>query len=340
MKPFLPILRNSRWSLLIAACVAVLLAAGCAQLTLKERELVFRVEPGTARWFNELPAGLREVTIPVVKGAVVNGAVASGSDKPQHLHAWWWPVDDSGTPTATRTSSRTASSRTASSGTTGSEAPTILYLHGARWNLTGHLFRIAQLRDFGFSVLAVDYRGFGKSDGDVPSEETVYEDAQAAWEHLVKLQPDPGRRYIYGHSLGGAVAVDLASRLSAASEKDGLPPAAQGLIIESSFTTLADIARSLTSSLLPAELILSQKFGKIAGVRMPVLVVHGREDRYVSPRFSEELHAAARSPKKLLLIDGGTHNNSMRTGSEAYRMALNEVFGIGARGERFGIVQR
>ena len=95
--------------------------------------------------------------------------------------------------------------------------------------------------------------------------------------------------------------------------------------------------------MLPTQLILSQKFdtlGKIPGVGLPVLVVHGKEDRYVPPRFSEELFAAAQGPKKLLLIEGGTHNNSMRTGSEAYRQALAELFGLDAKGERVGIVQR
>jgi alpha-beta hydrolase superfamily lysophospholipase len=161
------------------------------------------------------------------------------SSRPPHIHAWWWPAADAA-------------------------APTVLYLHGARWNLTGHLFRLEQLRAFGFSVLAIDYRGFGKSDGDLPSEATVYEDAYAAWQRMLKLQPDAAKRYIYGHSLGGTVAVDLAARLHAASA--GGVPAARGLIIESSFTTLADIARSLTSELLPAGLILSQKFDTLGKI--------------------------------------------------------------------------
>ena len=241
---------------------------------------------------------------------------------PPH-HAWWGPAADARRRPPTR------------------NARTYCTLHGAD-NLTGHLFRIEQLRAFGFSVLAIDYRGFGKSDGDLPSEATVYEDAFAAWQRLVALQPDPSRRFIYGHSLGGSVAVDLAARLKVASDQSGRP-AARGLIIESSFTTLADIARSLTTSILPTQLILSQKFdtlGKIPGVGLPVLVVHGKEDRYVPPRFSEELFAAAQGPKKLLLIEGGTHNNSMRSGSEAYWQALAELFSLDARGERVGVVQR
>jgi alpha-beta hydrolase superfamily lysophospholipase len=91
------------------------------------------------------------------------------------------------------------------------DAPAILYLHGVRWNLTGQAFRIEQLRAMGYSVLAIDYRGFGQSRGDLPSEASVYEDARAAWERFTAMQPDAGKRLIYGHSLGGAVAIDLAA---------------------------------------------------------------------------------------------------------------------------------
>lgn len=285
--------------LVIAAITAILTVAGCAQLAQKERELVFRVEPGEARWFSGMPAGIQDLNIPV-----------KSAEGMQKLHAWWWPAADP-------------------------KAPALLYLHGARWNLTGQLFRIEQLHEFGFSVLAIDYRGFGKSEGEIPSEQTVYADALAGWERLAQLQPDAERRFIYGHSLGGAVAVDLAARLSAAGNANsGNPLPARGLIVESSFTTLADMARALSLSWLPVGMILSQKFdsaAKIAAVRMPVLVVHGREDRYVPARFSEKLYAAVAAPKKLLLVEGGSHNNSMRSGSAEYRKALGELFGLNLR---------
>ena len=283
-----------RWirAALIVATVTLLSAGGCAELAQKERELVFRVEPGTASWYSGLPSGVREIEIPV-----------AGK---QHMDAWWWPAPDA-------------------------NAPAVLYLHGSRWNLTGQLFRIAQLHDFGFSVLAIDYRGFGKSKGELPSEETVYEDAQAAWKRLSELQPDAARRYIYGHSLGGAVAVDLAHRL-AGEDANGLDnPKAAGLIVESSFTTLGDVAEAVVKTRWPIRWLLSQKFDsveKIAGVHVPVLLVHGTGDRYVPARFSEALYAAASAPKKLLLVEGATHNNSMRRGTDEYRTALSELFGL------------
>ena len=178
-------------------------------------------------------------------------------------------------------------------------------------------------------MLAIDYRGFGKSKGDLPSEESVYEDAQAAWQRLADLQPNAGRRYIYGHSLGGAVAVDLAHRV--ANDTAHALPQAAGLIVESSFTTLGDVAEAVVNTRWPIRWLLSQKFDsvdKIGGVRLPVLFVHGTDDRYVPARFSEALYAAALSPKKLLLVDGATHNNSMRRGADEYRAALDDLFGM------------
>jgi hypothetical protein len=286
--------RYTRW-LAAAVATAMLVGAGCAQLAEEERELTFRIVPGTASWYDGLPEGVQETDLSVDDGG-----------KPQHIHAWWWPAEDA-------------------------NAPAVLYLHGSRWNLTGQAFRIEELHDFGFSVLAIDYRGFGKSDGKLPSETTVYQDARVAWKRLAELEPDPERRYIYGHSLGGAVAIDLAAWLSEQSWKSGAAAPVHGLIVESSFTTLADIAEALTSPWLPVRLLLSQKFdslSKIRELRMPVLIVHGSGDSYVPSRFSEELYAAAPEPKKLLLVDGATHNNCMRVGSAAYRAALADFFGL------------
>jgi fermentation-respiration switch protein FrsA (DUF1100 family) len=270
---------------------AALLATGCVGLEQRERELTFRPTRDEAGWYTGQPAGLQEVYL----------SVDDRPDAPR-LHAWWWPADDE-------------------------RAPVVYYLHGARWNLTGHLNRIAQLRRFGFSVFAIDYRGFGKSDGELPSEAMVYEDARIGWRYVVAREPDPSRRLIYGHSLGGAVAVDLAA---------GLPggDSARGLIVESSFTNFADMAHEVTRGLVPAA-ILTQKFdsvGKIARVRMPVLVVHGEGDRYVPARFSEALFAAAPAPKRLLLVPNGTHNNSLHAGNSEYHRAVTELFGLGNGG--------
>jgi alpha-beta hydrolase superfamily lysophospholipase len=278
--------------LALAGLTSTLALAGIRQLGQTERQLLFRVTPGVASWYDGLPAGVQQsyVTVP-----------ADGAS--QRVRTWWWPAARAG-------------------------APAVLYLHGAKWNLTGQAFRIQALRRLGFSVFAIDYRGFGDSDGGLPSESSVYADAQAAWQRLAQLQPDASRRYIYGHSLGGAVAIDLAADLQA---KQAPALAAHGLIIESTFTNLSDIARSYTYSWVPTQFILRQKFdslAKIGRVGIPVLVVHGTEDRYVSPQFSESLYAAAAGRKELLMVEGANHNNSMLLGEEEYRVAMHDLFGI------------
>jgi len=280
------------WTVMFVVIVG--LPVGCSVLQHTERELVFRIEPGTASWYSGLPDDVQELELKAADFGLA-----------QNIHAWWWPANRK-------------------------DAPAILYLHGSRWNLTGQLFRIEQLHALGFSVLAIDYRGFGQSKGALPSEATVYEDARVAWERLKTLQPDPSRRLLYGHSLGGAVAIDLAAELGRDSQSGDLPAQARGLIIESTFTNLADVATAVADryTSLPVRWLLSQKFDsidKIAEIHMPVLIVHGTADGFVPPRFSEQLFAAAQEPKNLLLVPGGNHNNSMSLGKRAYSQAIDAL---------------
>jgi alpha-beta hydrolase superfamily lysophospholipase len=268
--------------------LAVLLGAGCAALVTQERELTFRPVRETSGWFSGLPPAVEEFYLPV-----------SGQPDAQRLFTWYWPGDDP-------------------------RAPTLLYLHGVRWNLTAHLRRIENLRSFGFAVVAIDYRGFGKSDGDMPSEESVYEDAAAAWRWVVAREPDPKKRFIYGHSLGTAVATELAVTRGA---DDGMG----GLIIEGGFTSLPEMAKALAPSWLPIDWLVQQKFAtidKMAKVPAPVLIVHGKGDAMVPPRFSEALYKAARDPKKLILVEGGSHYNTSWVGAAEYRAAIAELFGV------------
>jgi len=280
--------RSTRYCTATAAAVLAIAIGGCSALETKERELVFRPVKEPAGWYSGTPTDVQEIYLPV-------GATTPA----ERIHGWWWPAENP-------------------------RAPVVLYLHGVRWNLTGHLNRMSQLRRFGFSVFAIDYRGFGKSDGELPSEATVYEDARAGWQWLVQREPDASRRYIYGHSLGGAVAIDLAAQVS------GTPASARGLIVESSFTSLPQLVAESGYGWLPWQLLLSQKFdsvGKIQQIKMPVLIVHGADDRYVPAHLSSELYAAAPQPKKLLLIPNASHNNSVWTGDADYRLALDELFG-------------
>ena len=216
----------------------------------------------------------------------------------QRLHAWWLQGD---TP----------------------HAPAILYLHGARWNLTGSVSRIERWRQFGFSVLAVDYRGFGESSDVAPTEALAYEDAEAAWEKLAHLAP--GRpRYIVGHSLGGAIATELARR----------HPDASGLVLEATFTSVQDMVDQSAWGFLPVGLILTQHFdtlAKIADVKVPILITHGTRDTIVPFQMGERLYEAATAPKRFIRVEGGGHHNLSGAAFDQYRAALTELFGVGKK---------
>lgn len=274
-----------------AAAATVVSAGGCAMLDVKQREWIFRPQ----RDVQSTPAdyGLRYEDVWL--------AVAdSGDGEPrERVHGWWIP--------ATR-----------------ARAPSLLYLHGARWSLSNNLNRIARLQRMGFSVLAIDYRGFGQSDGELPSEAHAYADAQAAWEHLIALEPDPRRRFLYGHSLGGAVAIELATR------NKGIA----GLIVESTFTSIRDMVDVMGYGNLPIGALLTQHFdslAKMANVGVPVLFVHGTGDRYVPAAMSEKLYAAAHEPKRLLLVENAGHSNVSGVAFYRYRAAVREFVSFAGR---------
>ena len=196
----------------------------------------------------------------------------------------------------------------------------MLYLHGARWNVVGSAWRIERMRELGFTVVAVDYRGFGKSDPESPSEAKSYEDAQAAWNWIAQTYPNQPR-YIFGHSLGGAIAIELASRVT--DEK--------GTMVEGTFTSIPDVFSTLKWGWLPVKWLISQRFEseqKVAKIGSPLLVVHGSEDRLIAPALGRRLYEAAQQPKRFILVAGGSHHNTNGMGQTQYRAALKEMFGI------------
>jgi hypothetical protein len=200
------------------------------------------------------------------------------------------------------------------------QAPVLLYLHGARWNVTGSSPRIRRMQELGFSVLAIDYRGFGKSSPGLPSEDTAYEDARAAWDWLAAKYP--GRqRFIFGHSLGGAIAIDLATQVQDE----------RGTIVEGTFTSIIDVASSMKWGWLPFSLLITQRFEsvkKVGHIGSPLLVVHGSSDSLIKPELGRKLYDAAQGAKEFLLVDGGSHHNTNAVGQPQYRQALNRLFGL------------
>lgn len=198
-----------------------------------------------------------------------------------------------------------------------SDAPTFLYLHGQDATIGKNLDHTLRLHQLGYNVLVFDYRGFGKSFGeDKPSEKSVYEDSEAAWDYLTQhLGIDPERVFIYGHSLGGAIAIELSVN----------HPEAAGLITECTFTSTLEMTKQRYRGalrFLPMDLILQHRFDslkKVASLQIPVMLIHGTADRRVPAFMSEKLFQAAPEPKELLLIEGGEHSNSGSIGLVEYR---------------------
>ena len=141
-----------------------------------------------------------------------------------------------------------------------SSAPTLLYFHGVAGNLydQDNLSRMQTFVDAGFSVLAVEYRGWGRSSEILPSEGSLYDDAELAWNELRRLEPRSHARVLYGHSLGGAVAVEMAKRKSSELEF-------AALVVESTFSTLPELAVALGHSPLVVPLI-TLRFDSLANV--------------------------------------------------------------------------
>jgi alpha-beta hydrolase superfamily lysophospholipase len=270
--------------LILAAAAAL---AGCINLDTRQREWIFN--PQRAEGEPEARTdGFEDVWIPLLP--------ATPGDSPMKLHALW--LDG---PSA--------------------DAPVLLYLHGARRDVDSSAFRIAQMQSLGFAVLAIDYRGFGYSSDALPSESTVDADARAAWQWLAQhhgAQP----RYIFGHSLGGAIAVRLAT------EVDDV----KGLIIEGTFTSIPAVFETMKWGWLPIGPLITQRFDsvdRIAKVSVPVLVVHGGADSLIPPALGRALFDRVTTPKRFVLVEGGTHYTTNRLGREQYRAALQDLFGVG-----------
>ena len=265
-------------------CGVVTTLAGCAWLDAKQRELVFRPTPGRPADFAGLRAG--DVAFDVnVPGKIVGNTVGS----PERLHLWWLPNADA-------------------------NAPALLYLHGTFRNLYQNFRKVEALREAGFSIVAVEYRGWGESSPIIPSEATIYADANTAWAELVRRQSEPRKRVIFGHSMGSGVAVELASRLHAGADYGGL-------ILESSFTRLPDVAKSAGVLGTIASWFATQEFAsidKISRVDAPILMMHGSGDKTVPIALGRALFEAAPKGTRWVEFAGGSHSGLDKEAHDDY----------------------
>jgi uncharacterized protein len=280
--------RQSRglWSVVVATVMAL---AGCATLDEQQRKWIF--QPSKDTWGGASASaadGLHDEWI---------AFTPRDGGAPVKLHALWMPHEKA-------------------------DAPVVLYLHGARWDVLSSSFRMRRLQTLGVSVLGIDYRGFGRSTEALPSEASAYEDAHAAWEWLREHHPQRVR-LIYGHSLGSAIAVHLAAEVNDES----------GLILEGAFTSIPDVFSTLRYGWLPLRPLITQRFDaaeRIADVGSPVLMVHGTRDTLIQPALGRALYERAREPKRFILAEGGTHHNAQAVARDEVRAAMQVLFGLGS----------
>lgn len=189
----------------------------------------------------------------------------------------------------------------------------MLWSHGNAGNIVHRLENLRELYEHGLTAFIYDYRGYGRSDG-VPSEQGLYLDAMAAYDHLANERKIPvGRIVDFGRSLGASVAGDLARRRPVA-----------GLILETPFPSVEAVARRVFHG-LPAHLLLKSRFDLVARLReihLPLLVLHGDRDTVIPFDLGRAVYEAANEPKEFVVIPGADHNNTYLIGGETYFQRL------------------
>ena len=191
---------------------------------------------------------------------------------------------------------------------------TVLFCHGNAGNISHRLDTLMVFRDLGLSCLIFDYRGYGRSDGS-PSEQGFYLDAHAAWNWLTQTQQIPPDKIIlFGRSLGGSVAARLAADLA---QQQSPPPA--GLVLESCFTSVADMGKHYYPC-LPVKWFVRFRFDTLNALRdihTPVLVIHSPDDEIVPYKFGQQLYENARQPKIWASLSG-SHNEGFAQDFQTY----------------------
>jgi len=193
------------------------------------------------------------------------------------IHAWWFPCSRS--------------------------AGALLFCHGNAGNLSQRTWTVlALIEALGESVLIFDYPGYGRSEGK-PGETGCYAAADAAYDWLTQVQQIPPEKILlFGESLGGGVATDLAVRRQQ-----------RALILFKTFTSIPDVARQHTLSSACASLVHNQfdSLAKIGRCRAPVFIAHGDLDQLVPFSEAQKLYKAAPFPKQFFVMKSCDHNDPL-----------------------------
>jgi fermentation-respiration switch protein FrsA (DUF1100 family) len=254
---------------------------GFLMLRWLEHDLVFQPSSAMAAEAGALGRASEDVFIPV--------------DKSGKIEAWYFPAGPPNAPPAGRV---------------------ILVCHGNAGNISHRLELCRLLLETGASVLVFDYRGYGRSPGR-PGEENTCRDAQAAYSWLRQKGFAAANIIVYGESLGGGVAAELALR-----ERLG------GLILQSAFTSVPDLGANLYPW-LPVRLVCKIQYDtlhKLPLMKTPVLIMHSRQDNIVPFAHGEKNFAAAREPKVFREIHGG-HNDAIFTDHAGILSAVKQFLG-------------
>jgi len=203
------------------------------------------------------------------------------------LHAWFIPATDS--------------------------KYTLLFFHGNGGNISHRIEKIEILNKLGLDVFIFDYRGYGNSTGR-PSEKGFYKDTESIYNYLVsKRRIDPKDIILYGESLGGAVAIDLATKKNI-----------KALITESAFSSTKDVARELYP-LFPTFIINAKfdSFTKIKEISIPKLIMHSKDDDVISFAQSIKLFKEAPKPKRHITLTGN-HNDCFIDSGRLYSSSIRD----------------
>jgi fermentation-respiration switch protein FrsA (DUF1100 family) len=201
------------------------------------------------------------------------------------------------------------------------KSATILYCHGNAGNIGDRLDKMEMFHNIGLNVFIFDYRGYGNSQGH-SSEKGLYEDARAAYDYLISRGDiDKNKIIDYGTSLGGSVAIDLATQRKF-----------EAIIIDSSFSSAADMARRIYP-MIPT-FFMSVKLdsvSKIKNLTIPKLFIHSTQDEVVPFKLGKKLYDAASDPKEFVAIKGG-HNDAHWQDQSAFTVGIQNFL------KKYGII--